>query len=243
LQHGERKDVFLTEAQIDDDAEMILRIFNYSVFIALERKKISSDNSQMEIEMPSPVVIYWETSKAKDISSITIKFPGGRSIVYEVPAFKVLQHSVPELEGMALLLPFYILKIREELERSDTDSERKKALAAELGNYITEIESVLKKCQENNYITERDAVMLSRRMAQMHKELYGHHKEFTEVNMRFQELEDIGLDVFDEAVATAEVRGEKRGISKTAKAMKASGEAMDKIMCYTGLSQREIMAL
>jgi hypothetical protein len=163
--------------------------------------------------------------------------------VYEVPAVKVLQHSVSELEGMALLLPFYILKIRDELERSGTDSERKKALAAELGNYISEIEGVLKKCQENNYITERDAVMLSRRMAQMHKELYGHHEEFSEVNMRFKELEDIGLDAFDKAIADTDAQAERRGLSRTAKAMKAGGEAIEKIMLYTGLSQREIMAL
>jgi hypothetical protein len=32
-------------------------------------------------------------------------------------------------------------------------------------------------------------------------------------------------------------------LSQAAKAMKAGGEAMDKIMRYTGLSRREIMAL
>jgi hypothetical protein len=47
----------------------------------------------------------------------------------------------------------------------------------------------------------------------------------------------------DEAIEKAEVKAEKRGISRTAKAMKISGEAIDKIMHYTGLSRREIMAL
>jgi len=48
----------------------------------------------------------------------------------------------------------------------------------------------------------------------------------------------VEVDVY-KAVAKAEVKTEKR----VAKAMKAGGEAIDKIMNYTGLSRREIMAL
>jgi len=58
-----------------------------------------------------------------------------------------------------------------------------------------------------------------------------------------------GIDeAIDKAVAKAArteaklVKAEKR-LSRTAKAMKAGGEAVDKIMRYTGLSRREIMAL
>jgi hypothetical protein len=91
------------------------------------------------------------------------------------------------------------------------------------------------KCQENNYIADRDAVMLSRRMAQMHKELYGKHEEFTEVNMRFQELEDIGLDEYD--------RGVEQGIIKTAKNMLKDGLDLALIARYTKLPEKEILAL
>ncbi len=51
-----------------------------------------------------------------------------------------------------------------------------------------------------------------------------------------KELVDTGVD---EAIAKAE----KRSLSRTARAMKKGGEAIDKIMRYTGLSRREIMAL
>ncbi len=112
LHSTDRKDTFLLEAQIGDDLEMILRIFNYGTLIALDKKIVSSDGSYMKIEMPSPVVIYWETSKTKDIVSVEVIFPNNKSVTYEVPAFKVLQHSVSELGDMALLLPFYILTVR-----------------------------------------------------------------------------------------------------------------------------------
>jgi len=244
LHSKDKKDTFLLEAQINDNLEMILRIFNYSTLIALEKRTVSDDGSCMKIEMPSPVVIYWEASRTKDIVSVEIKFPNNKSVVYEIPTFKVLRHSVSELENMALLLPFYILKIRKELEKKSTDSAKRKILSKKLGGYVIEIDKVFKRLVRNNYITAKDAAMLLRRLLNMNLELYGKYPEFVEVDMTLKQLVDTGID---EAIAKAEVKAEKRGLSqglsRTAKAMKGSGEAMDKIMRYTGLSRREIMAL
>jgi len=240
LHSGGRKDTFIMEAQIDDDLEMILRIFNYSALVAFEKRNVSDDGSCMEIEMPLPAIIYWETSKTKDIVSVKIKFPNNRSVIYKVPTFKVLNHSVSELGDMALLLPFYILKIRKELEKKSTDSAKRKVLSKRLEDYIIEIDNVFKKCRENNYISDMDAAMLLRRLLNMHRELYGQYKEFVEVDMTLKKL--VEVDVY-KAVAKAEVKTEKRVMSRTAKAMKAGGEAISKIMLYTGLSRREIMGL
>jgi len=136
------------------------------------------------------------------------------------------------------------LKIRKELEKKSTDSAKRKALSRRLEGYIIEIDKVFKKCRENNYISDMDAAMLLRRLLNMHRELYGQYKEFVEVDMTLKKL--VEVDVYkavDKAVAKAEVKTEKRVISRTAKAMKAGGEAISKIMLYTGLSRREIMGL
>ena len=234
------RDTYLMEAQIDDDVEMSLRIFNYSIFAALEGRTISNDGSDMQIDMPAPAVIFWESSKSKDIISIRIRFPNKRVVVYKVPVFKVLEHSISELEGMALLLPFYILKIRKELRRKNMDSAKRKALSKELENYVIEIDRILKRCKENSYITSRDAAMLFRRLLYMNMELYGQYPEFKEVDMTLKDLADTDID---EAIDKAENRGERRSLSRTAKAMKKGGEAIDKIMRYTGLSRRQIAAL
>ena len=252
LSSESQKDTYFIEAQINDDFEMSLRIFNYSVLIALERRTVSDDGSCMEIDMPSPAVIYWETSRTRDVVSIRINFPNNKSILYKVPTFKVLQHSVSELEGMALLLPFYILKIREELKKKGTDSEKRKELSRELEGYVIEICKTFDRCKKNNYITEKDLAILLRRLSRLNNELYGEYEEFTEVDMALKQYESSGIC---ELVAEVEKRSLKQGISqglsqginqgliKTAKAMKAGGEAVSKIMRYTGLSRREISAL
>ena len=234
------KDVYLMEAQIDDDVEMSLRVFNYGVFVALRGKTVSDDGSSMEITMPSPAVIYWETSKTKSFLSITVRFPGNKSVVYKVPTFKVLQHSVSELGGMVLLLPFYILKIREELKKSGSNSEKRKKLSEQLDGYVAEISKVLEASNKNNYITEKDVALLLGRLSDMYSELYGDYEEFTDMDARLKKFADTSWSkAWDADMAKAE----KRGLSQAAKAMKASGDAISKIIHCTGLSRREIMAL
>jgi len=152
---------------------------------------------------------------------------------------------------MALLLPFYILKIRKDLKKKGIDSAKRKALSKELEGYILEIDKVLKKQKQNNYISDIDAAMLLRRLLNMHRELYGQYKEFVEVDVTLEKL--VEVDVY-KAVAKEKKQAEtklRKAVARTkrlsskqfAKAMKAGGEAMEKIMRYTGLSRREIMAL
>ena len=241
---GDRKDTYLIEAQIKDDMEICLRVFNYSVQIALESKVVSEDGTHLQIEMPAPAVIYWETSKTKDFLTIEMRFPGDKSIVYQVPAFKVLEHGVSELEHLALLLPFYLLKVRAELKRFESDSEKRRELAERLAGYVNEIAETLRSSRENSYITDNDVVMLKERMSKMHSELYGGYKEFSVVDMTIEQMyNESVLKKIDEAEAKAEKRGLSQGITKVAKAMKDAGEAVSKIMDYTGLSRRKIMAL
>ena len=146
------------------------------------------------------------------------------------------------------------------MERKGIDSAKRKILSKKLEGYVIEVGKVFKRLVKNNYITAKDAAMLLRRLLTMNVELYGEYSEFVEVDMTLKQLVDTGIDeAIDKAVAKAEAKAarteaklakaeakaataEKR-LSRTAKAMKAGGEAMNKIMRYTGLSRREIMAL
>jgi len=111
-------------------------------------------------------------------------------------------------------------------------------------------------CRANNYITDRDLDMLFDKLSRLNSELYGKYKGFTEVDMRLEKLAESRItkaEALGEARGRAE--GEAKGISKgiaqginqgllqAAKAMKASGDAISKIIRCTGLSRREIMAL
>jgi hypothetical protein len=134
-----------------------------------------------------------------------------------------LEHSVSELEGMALLLPFYILKIRRELKRKGMDSAKRKALSKELESYIIEIDKVLKKCRQNNYISERDAVMLLHRLLSMNLELYGQYPEFKEVDVTLKKLAETDInEVIDKSIE----KGIAKGIAKAKRQSLKQGVAI-----------------
>jgi len=82
--------------------------------------------------------------------------------------------------------------------------------------------------------------MLLRKLLNMNLELYGKYPEFTEVDVTLKKLVETGID---EAIDKAVAKAEKKSLSRTAKAMKAGGEAISKIMRYTRLSRREVMGL
>ena len=230
LSHGDRKDTYLIEAQIKDDSEIMLRIFNYSVHIAMKGKTVSEDGSRMVIDMPAPAVIYFETSKTKNFLSIEIRFPGKKSVVYKVPAFKVLEHKASELEDMALLLPFHLLKIREELKKSERDSMKRKKLSEKLKAHVDEVCEALRRSQENCYITDKDAAMLQERMSSMHSKLYGRYKEFRESNMTLKQMYNKSiLKVWDEAEAMANAKAEAMANAKAEAMAEAKAEAMAKV--------------
>ncbi|MCL2283583.1 MAG: hypothetical protein FWC26_09740 [Fibromonadales bacterium] len=204
-------DTYLIEAQIDDDARMLLRIFNYSVAVALAGKTISDNGSYMEITMPYPALLYFEDSKTEDIVSIRIKFPGGESVLYKATAFKILNHSVSELDGMALLLPFYILRIRKELKMKGTDSGERKRLSKELEGYVGDIVKSLEASKKNSYITDKDLALLLEKLDVMNSELYGKYEEFAEVNMN---LKKWATSKVSKAVKESRAEGQAEGQAK-----------------------------
>ena len=138
------------------------------------------------------------------------------------------------------------------MKKSEADSVKRRELAKRLAGYVNEIAEVLRRSRENNYITDVDAAMLKGRMSNIHSELYGGYKEFTEVDMTLEQMYKTSVfKKMEDAEAKGEKRGLKQGMSQginqgltqAAKAMKAAGDTVSKIMRCTGLSRREITAL
>jgi hypothetical protein len=93
-------ELFHFEAQIDDDLNMALRLFRYGYHEAITRPKTGEDGN-LTITFPQARVLYWETTKkTPDNLTLHIIFPDRSRHDFVVPAFKVLDHGIEELEGM-----------------------------------------------------------------------------------------------------------------------------------------------
>jgi hypothetical protein len=207
-------DYYLIEAQISEDLDITLRAFQYAFVLAKSNKAISEDGSLIKLELPEPKIIYFENpDTVPDFVTVEIKYPKGE-FSYKVPAFKILENPISEFErrNLDLLLPFYLLKFRRELQKKNVRSEKRKEIANRMADLISEIDQILERHSKKNVISREDASLLAHELAIMHDELYGNYKEFKEVNMTLMEKVKTRNDEFEKrGIKIGEKRGEKRG--------------------------------
>jgi hypothetical protein len=110
-------------------------------------------------------VIYLEAGRAvPDHLEIRVVFPGNVTHRYQITTVKLLEHSVEGIagQGLAVLLPFYILNLRKLARQAKTVEERKEVEAGfkELGVKLKE--TIEKHAREDQLSDEDIAILLER---------------------------------------------------------------------------------
>ena len=105
------------EGEIDgDDENIVIRVFEYGFAEALRTKESSANGKTISLRFPDARIIYWEsTGHTPDEVTLSLSFPGNGHYDYKVKTLKFLEHGIKELEEqhLAILLPFYVLKLRQ----------------------------------------------------------------------------------------------------------------------------------
>ncbi|MDR1193584.1 MAG: hypothetical protein LBK98_05365 [Peptococcaceae bacterium] len=92
-----KTDLYHIEAQIDDDENMAIRVFDYGYAVGLRHKR--SEGDVIHVKFPNARVIYWETSReTPDYVTLRLEFPDGATHDYKVQSFKYLDHDLEYLE-------------------------------------------------------------------------------------------------------------------------------------------------
>jgi hypothetical protein len=226
------------ETQINYDREMVVRVFQYGYKGGYQHRTYDEDS--ITIEFPKPKVIYWELADKEARPQILhLKFPDGFVYDYKLESFNLLAHTVKDLEkrGLAIIIPFYILKLRKQVEAAKTSAERKK-LAARMQKLIGEMLDSVDGLSKSGIVEAADAQRLIGAMDKLYKELFSKYSEFAEgekkMNDDFEFLTDKILTDRDIAIAKnllsqgvdVEIIAKSTGLSlKKVKALKAGLEA------------------
>jgi hypothetical protein len=225
------------EGEIDGSADIVLRVFEYGFAEGL-RTKAASEDGGITIRFPNARIIYWEMTKdTPDDVVLTLEFPDGGHYDYKVKTFKFLNHSVKELEDhkMAILLPFYVLKLRKRAVRARTSGERSK-LAHEMKAVLEDLVASVERCAASGLMNESDKRIVLEHMEHLYRELFGQYEEFTEVDAM---LRDRILTYSEEA----ELKGIEKGKFDVARSMLADDLPTEIIKKYTGLDEGSILSL
>jgi hypothetical protein len=224
---------FLIEAQIEHDANMALRVFEYGFWEGVRAKTVT--DKVITLRFPQVRVIYWETSrKTPDRVTLRLRFPDGKTYDYTVESLKFLEYTVKELEQrkMVILLPFYLLKLRRQVAAART-GERLRQLAGEMKGILEEMAGAAEKAALAGLMSKADMITVMELMNRMFVELYKSYKELRRINNMLQNT----ILTYSEIAAR---KAERKGRKEVAKNLLHMGLDVEKIAQATKLPVRVV---
>ncbi|MDR1732182.1 MAG: hypothetical protein LBR61_08855 [Synergistaceae bacterium] len=251
------------EAQIRDDENIALRVFEYGWREALRTKRASEDGWNFSLKFPRAKVIAWETTgKTPDAAVLTLEFSDGGRYDYQVEIFKFPDHDIEELEEkkLWLLLPFCLLKFRKRVTAART-SERRRELAVGTMELLNEMDAVVDRAIRSDLLSAADAGTVLEYAQDLFEELYGGYSEFKEADDMFKEKAQTRSQIaarrgreegLEEGIERGIEKGREeglevgieKGMEKVARNMLARGGfAPDTVAELTGLPPERIREL
>jgi hypothetical protein len=223
---------FLIEAQIAHDANMALRVFEYGFWEGVRAKTVT--DKVITLRFPQVRLIYWETTrKTPDRVTLRLKFPEGKTYDYTVESLKFLEYTVKELERrkLAILLPFYLLKLRRQVAAART-GERLRQLAGEMKGILEEMAGAAEKAALAGLMSKADMITVMELMNRMFVELYKPYKELRRTNSM---LQNTILTYSEKAERKGRREGRKEERKEVAKNLLHMGLDVEKIAQATKL--------
>jgi hypothetical protein len=186
---------YLIEVQIRNDRDMGRRIFQY---IMNEGRNQGPDRGDhvIQVNLPQARVIYWEPTPATpDRETFIFRFPGGPECRYEAPSLKFLEYTIPALEarGLALLLPFYVLKLRHKVKKAGTPAERED-LARQMGEIQETLTAAAERSLARGELTEVDLKSVLYHTRLLRDEIYSSYTEFEKEGKMWEHIKPIDVE-------------------------------------------------
>lgn len=117
--------IYHLECQSEKDAEMVIRMFEYDISIALEH--VSDLGEIWEIEFPQSCVLYVRNHRSlPEYHTAIVKFSDGQTVTYQVPIIHAQKYTVNAMfeKNLLILLPYHILRY-EHFLKSNKSNEKK----------------------------------------------------------------------------------------------------------------------
>ena len=132
--------------------------------------------------------------------------------------FKFLDYEIKELEEkkLAILLPFYVLKLRKRVV-STRNSTRRAELCVEMKEILDELMTAVERAVSIGLLNETDGRTVLEYTEKLYRELYQRYDEFKEADVM---LQDIILTYSEEA----ELRGRREGKEEMARNLLLRGD-------------------
>jgi hypothetical protein len=220
------------EAEIDFGGDMAIRVFEYGLAYGIWKK--TGDSNVRTIEFPQARIIFWELDKRMPKKQILrLKFPNGKCYDYEVETFNLLSYSVEELEekGLAILIPFYVLKMRKRVEAAKSGAALRK-LTKPMAELLDSLSEAVDHCTEKGVIEATDVRDIVCSLERLYKELFSQYDELAKDDVMLKKY------LFEPTANILE-----KEVIKIAKNFLALGDSPEKVAKATELPLAKVESL
>ena len=145
------KDIYHFECQIQPDAQMIIRMYEYDSETAVHHT-VRNENGQKIITFPRSVILYLTRAKnTPDTECLRIYLPDDTCVEYTVPVMKVQNYNLSMIHDKKLyaILPLTLLRFKKEPKQKYKEKDIK-----ELTEYIKKVILILEEAYKEGYISE-----------------------------------------------------------------------------------------
>ncbi len=150
-----RKDIYHFECQITVDGEMIIRMYEYDLQIALIHSKGTevdmNGREKKAVWFPRSAVLHIDSSEyIEENVVLNFRFPNGTDYSYEVPVMKVQSYDLKQIYNKKLyfLIPFLPIRFRRELKKKESQ-----LVCRDLTAFISECIMILARAVTEGQIT------------------------------------------------------------------------------------------
>ena len=139
------------ECQSERDADMVIRMFEHDISIALEHTSKIEDTWQ--IEFPQSCVLYVRNHRhLPESHTAIVKFADGQQVTYQVPIIHAQNYTVNAIfeKQLLILLPYHILRYEHFLKSNKTNEKKVQLLLEdyrEINQRLTETAEQEKKSE------------------------------------------------------------------------------------------------
>ncbi len=139
------------ECQSTQDGKMVLRMFQYDFYIAIEQA--AKNNQLQRVELPRSCVIYLRSTRNTPEVLRTELVQGDRTMVYESQVIRLSDYTMDKIFGKKLivLIPFYLLRYEKDFKKNQISAETSQEL-------IEDCKKIAITMRENKEITEQEYI-------------------------------------------------------------------------------------
>jgi len=228
---------FHTEIEAGRDPDIVIRVFEYGFLHGVAHKTTGRGIRTIEFPLPRVIRLGGGGQEKEAKETLRLIFPDKKAYDYEVEVFSLTGYEAADLQrrGLALLLPFYPVKLRPEIQAAKTRAERKR-LYPRLRELLDQVSGALEDSRKAGVIDKKDALRLYDWVGVVYQGLYGRYEELTEgvITMKGK-IRFLSDEIAEEAAAEARLEVAQRFL--------AMGDSPEKVAKGTGLSVAKVRAL